>query len=55
MEKRTLFSVELLKPYFIKEFEKWEKNIGISSKLWSREEHLRIENYFMEKYKELMK
>ena len=55
MEKRTLFSVELLKPYFIKEIEKWEKNIGISSKLWSSEEHKKFENYFIDKYKELMK
>ena len=55
MEKRTLFSVELLKPYFIKEIEKWEKNIGISSKLWSEQEHKKFENYFIDKYKELMK
>ena len=55
MEKRTLFSVELLKPYFIKEIEKWEKNIGISSKLWSEQEHKKFENYFIEKYRELMK
>ena len=55
MEKRTLFSVELLKPYFIKEVEKWEKNIGISSKLWSEQEHKKFETYFIEKYKELMK
>ena len=55
IEKRALFSVELLKPYFIKEIEKWEKNVGISSKLWSEQEHKKFETYFIEKYKELMK
>ena len=55
MEKRTLFSVELLKPYFIKEIEKWEKNIGISSKLWPEQEHKKFETYFLEKYKRMIK
>ena len=55
MEKRTLFSVELLKPYFIKEIEKWEKNVGISSKLWSEQEHKKFETYFLEKYKGMIK
>ena len=55
MEKRTLFSVELLKPYFIKEIEKWEKNVGISSKLWSEQEHKKFEAYFLEKYKRMIK
>ena len=55
MEKRTLFSVELLKPYFIKEIEKWEKNVGISSKLWSEQEHKKFETYFLEKYKRMIK
>ena len=55
MEKRTLFSVELLKPYFIKEIEKWEKNVGISSKLWSEQEHEKFETYFLEKYKRMIK
>ena len=55
IEKRTLFSVELLKPYFIKEIEKWEKNVGISSKLWSEQEHKKFETYFLEKYKRMIK
>ena len=55
MEKRALFSVELLKPYFIKEIEKWEKNVGISSKLWSEQEHKKFETYFLEKYKGMIK
>ena len=55
IEKRTLFSVELLKPYFIKEIEKWEKNVGISSKLWSEQEHRKFETYFLEKYKRMIK
>ena len=55
IEKRTLFSVELLKPYFIKEIEKWEKNVGISSKLWSDQEHKKFETYFLEKYKRMIK
>ena len=55
MEKRTLFSVELLKPYFVKEIEKWEKNVGISSKLWSEQEHKKFETYFLEKYKRMIK
>ena len=55
IEQRTLFSVELLKPYFIKEIEKWEKNVGISSKLWSEQEHKKFETYFLEKYKGMIK
>ena len=55
MEKRTLFSTVLLKPYFIKEIEKWEKNVGISSKLWSEQEHKKFEAYFLEKYKRMIK
>ena len=55
IEKRTLFSVELLKPYFIKEIEKWEKNVVISSKLWSEQEHKKFETYFLEKYKRMIK
>ena len=55
IEKKTLFSVELLKPYFIKEIEKWEKNVGISSKLWSEQEHKKFETYFLEKYKGMIK
>ena len=55
IEKRIAFNVITLSPYFTKEISKREKELGISSKLWSREEHLRFENYFIEKYKELMK
>ena len=55
IEKKTLFSVELLKPYFVKEIEKWEKNVGISSKLWSEQEHKKFETYFLEKYKGMIK
>ena len=55
IEKKTLFSVELLKPYFMKEIEKWEKNVGISSKLWSEQEHKKFETYFLEKYKRMIK
>ena len=54
-EFKELITVELLKPYFIKEISKREKELGISSKLWSKEEHSRFESYFMEKYKELMR
>ena len=55
IEKRIAFNVITLSPYFAKEISKREKELGISSKLWSREEHSRFETYFMEKYKELMK
>ena len=55
IEKRIAFNVITLSPYFTKEIAKREKDLGISSKLWSREEHSRFETYFMEKYKELMK
>ena len=55
IEKRIAFNVITLSPYFAKEISKREKELGISSKLWSEEEHLRFENYFIEKYKELMK
>ena len=55
IEKRIAFNVITLSPYFAKEISKREKELGISSKLWSREEHSRFETCFMEKYKELMK
>ena len=55
IEKRIAFNVITLSPYFSREIAEREKELGISSKLWSREEHLRFENYFMEKYRELMK
>ena len=55
IEKRIAFNVITLSPYFAKEISKREKELGISSKLWSREEHKKFETYFLEKYKELMK
>ena len=55
IEKRIAFNVIALSPHFVKEIAKREKELGISSKLWSREEHSRFESYFIDKYKELMK
>ena len=55
IEKRIAFNVITLSPYFSREIAEREKELGISSKLWSREEHKKFGNYFIEKYKELMK
>ena len=55
IEKRIAFNVITLSPYFAKEIAKREKELGISSKLWSEQEHKKFETYFLEKYKELMK
>ena len=54
-EKKAKFNSVILMPHFLKESRKWENKIGISSKLWSEQEHKKFETYFIEKYKELMK
>ena len=48
---------QIINKYFSdrKEIEKWEKNVGISSKLWSEQEHKKFETYFLEKYKRMIK
>ena len=55
IEKRVAFNVIAVSQYFKEEVLKREKELGISSILWSSEEYKKFENYFIEKYKELMK
>ena len=41
-------------PYFLKEVSKREKELGLNMRLWSVNECVKFENYFMNKYKGLM-
>lgn len=54
-EKKAKFNSIVLMPYFIKESEKWAKDIGINIKYWSETEHERFKTYFMDKYKGMIK
>ena len=54
-EKRAKFNSVILMPYFIKESEKWAKDIGVDIKYWSNEEHEKFKNYFMRKYEGMIK
>ena len=54
-EKRAKFNSVVLMPCFIKESEKWAKNIGVNIKYWSDSEHEKFRNYFMKKYEGLVK
>jgi hypothetical protein len=54
-QKKAEFNAIVLRPYFIKESEKWIKEVGIPINLWSEHEHKKFEKYFMEKYKGLIK
>ena len=42
-------------PYFLKELSKREKELGLNMKLWSNDECRKFENYFMGKYKGIIK
>ena len=44
----------ILMPYFLKEVSKREKELGLNMRLWSVNECVKFENYFMNKYKGLM-
>ena len=54
-EKKAKFNSVVLMPYFIQESEKWAKDIGINIKYWSESEHEKFKDYFMNKYKGMMK
>lgn len=54
-EKKAKFNSIVLMPYFIKESEKWAKNIGVDIKYWSDDEHKKFKDYFMKKYEGMIK
>ena len=54
MKKADLNSV-ILMPYFLKECSKREKELGLNIRLWTAEECVKFETYFMNKYGYLIK
>ena len=54
-EKKAKFNSVILKPYFIKETKKREKELGISIEFWSQKEHDKFKLYFMKKYEDMCK
>ena len=54
-EKKAEFNAIILRPYFARESAKWAKDIGVDIKYWSNEEHEKFKDYFMGKYKGMIK
>ena len=54
-EKKAELNSFILMPYFLKELSKREKELGLNMKLWSNDECRKFENYFMGKYKGIIK
>ena len=54
-EKKAKYNSIILAPYFAFEAEKWAKNIGVKIDFWSEQEHEKFKDYFMNKYKHMMK
>ena len=54
IRKADLNSV-ILMPYFLKESNKREKELGLNIRLWTAEECAKFETYFMNKYGYLIK
>ena len=54
-ENKAKFNSVVLMPYFIKESEDWSKKIGVDIKYWSDYEHEKFKDYFMNKYREMVK
>ena len=54
-EKKAKYNSIILAPYFAFESEKWAKNIGVKIDFWSEQEHEKFKDYFMNKYKHMMK
>ena len=54
-ERKAKFNSIVLAPYFAFESEKWAKNIGVKIDFWSEQEHEKFKDYFINKYKDMMK
>ena len=54
-EKKAKYNSIIRAPYFAFEAEKWSKNIGVKIDFWSEQEHEKFKDYFMNKYKHMMK
>ena len=52
---RAEFNSNILMPYFLTELVKWENKVGVKSEFWSEQEHEKFKNYFMSKYKDMIK
>ena len=53
--KKAEFNAIVLRPYFARESEKWAKNIGVKIDFWSEQEHEKFKDFFMNKYKDMIK
>ena len=53
--KRAEFNSNILMPYFLTELVKWENKVGVKSEFWSEQEHEKFKDYFMNKYKDMIK
>ena len=54
-ERKARCNSIILAPYFAFESEKWAKNIGVKIDFWSEQEHEKFKDFFMNKYKSMMK
>lgn len=54
-EKIAKYNSVILAPYFMLESEKWAKNIGVKIDFWSEQEHEKFKDYFMNKYRDMVK
>ena len=54
-EKKAKYNSIILAPYFAFESERWSKNIGVKIDFWSEQEHEKFKDYFMNKYKYMIK
>lgn len=53
--KLARYNSIILEPYFAMEVEKWSKNIGVKVDSWSQKERDKFEDYFINKYRDMMK
>ena len=54
-ERKARCNSIILAPYFAFESEKWAKNIGVKIDFWSEQEHEKFKDFFMNKYKSMLK
>ena len=54
-ERKARCNSIILAPYFAFESEKWAKNIGVKIDFWSEQEHEKFKDFFMNKYKDMIK
>ena len=54
-ERKAKYNSIILAPYFAFEAEKWSKRIGVKIDFWSEQEHEKFKDFFMNKYKDMIK